>query len=501
MLDKRTPAYDRKIYYLLQICSYSDVTSIEQMNYCGSVSKFFLEHEDILQRLSKVNPERMVQIIPNLNLVFTNLRIKGVNRDILGLIFDSCMYQLNPLMIQRVVEYKDAARCGQLYSKNYSTIISLGYDPLIDYVHNNWDVYVDNIVLSGRKQNDNITQIIDLVKRSLDSVERCVRIIQVENCSLSNISLCCGELIPSDANKIQKIWNALLVYNKIEISWENINIYWNNFKLTDTLVEYISEHIDILIKRNSECLTNEFKHAVIEANIPPVFFEKILPVIAIKEFNIPLKVICSSNVAILIDQHFFEFSAEKYDELAQAYPEFCVSFILQNQSSFAEEMEEISITLPVLEALICSEKVDMEIKQKAIERYGCDLMSTTIAKQLCTQNISIGKNIFDAAWNILSVDGKQLLLFNHLCILDDTDLERYFAELSKPYQEFSDRTRRHSVFLDKTDQNLQLAEYLSQIGYITSFEETSEKKYSTNHAGFIVVPSIRCRVRAVPQNQ
>ena len=185
--------YNRKIIYLSLLCMHTEIATLLDLNSEEKlITKFFEEHDDIFQKLSNVDPEKMVTIIPKLNIRFTKLNIKSVDNDILDCIFDNNFYQINPDMIQKIVTYKDPALCNKLQKQNYSTIMALGYSPLIEHIHANLPFYIDNIVLNGINRNENINQIISLLNLCITDVERCKKIIQFEVFRLSNISLCCG---------------------------------------------------------------------------------------------------------------------------------------------------------------------------------------------------------------------------------------------------------------------------------------------------------------------
>lgn len=158
--------YNRKIYYLSLLCSNTSTDILLKLNGKDRlISKFFEEHDDILQMLSSVETEKMVAIIPALNIVFSKLKIEGVDREVLDCIFDNRFYAINPEMIHNVVAYKDSSMCNRLKKQNYTTIIAIGYTPLIEYIRENFPFYIDNIVLDGTNRNENINQIIDLIKR------------------------------------------------------------------------------------------------------------------------------------------------------------------------------------------------------------------------------------------------------------------------------------------------------------------------------------------------
>ena len=85
--------YERKAYYLSLLFSNVGVDTLLKLNGEDKlISKFVEEHDDILQRLSNVETEKMVSIIPSLDVSFSKLKIEGVDSEVLACIFDNCFY-------------------------------------------------------------------------------------------------------------------------------------------------------------------------------------------------------------------------------------------------------------------------------------------------------------------------------------------------------------------------------------------------------------------------
>ena len=49
-------------------------------------------------------------------------------------VFENQCYELNDTMIRRIVEFENDTMLSGLDTRNYTTIISLGYEPLIKYI-------------------------------------------------------------------------------------------------------------------------------------------------------------------------------------------------------------------------------------------------------------------------------------------------------------------------------------------------------------------------------
>ena len=490
---------NRKSFYLSKLCSTVNVETIVSLNNDQLITTFIEEHKDILQRLSDVDPDRLIVIIPALKVSFSKLDIKNVDSKILEFIFKNRHYKINADMIHSVVEFKNSSLCDRLGVQNYTVITTLNYAPLLEYVHSTIDTYIDNIVLSDENTKEGISQIIDLVQRSIGNVERCKRIVKHEIFCLDNISVCCSELIESHEKEIKEIWSLILDQSKVSATWENVFEYWKYFGLTSVLEKFISQYINVLEKSDSRCINDEsFKTDIIQSDIPSTVFEKVLNHIRFGNFDIPLANVIQDNVAIMVKENFFEFIPERYKELAECYPSLCKDFIFKNQDSFLNLMEEISISQDVFEKLILDDKIDKCFKQKVISFYGSNLMTEVVAQQLYLLELPIEKTIFHSAWTVLDNESRKLLLSCNLSLMNDVDFQKCFSDLADEYQELANRTRRHDVLLTDNENHRKLVKHLLQIGYLTSYETSSKREYSLREHKIVRIPAIRCRVKAIP---
>ena len=124
-------------------------------------------HEDILQKLEPCENEKIISVIQCLNVRFTRLLIENVANNILDAVFDGDFFVLNQEMIQTIVWYKKSSMVGDLTTRPYSTLIALKYLPLLQYVQDNIELYVREVVLTNEVLKDNAEDIIDLLRLSL----------------------------------------------------------------------------------------------------------------------------------------------------------------------------------------------------------------------------------------------------------------------------------------------------------------------------------------------
>ncbi|WP_455617034.1 YobI family P-loop NTPase [Eisenbergiella sp.] len=491
--------YERKIYYLSLIISYAKDDNITLMNKNNVMSNFMKQHENILQQLASIESNKLIDAIKVLSVKFSKVAIDKVPDDVLDYIFDNNYYELNAFMIQQIVKYKNNSFVTDLETKNYTTIINLGYENLIKYVRENLSLYIETIVLAEEHSFDSEENIIDLLERSVDDIGQCVKLIEHEEFCIKDIICCCGELIKENKHVVEIIWDTLLKNSKVLSSWDNIIKHWSMFGFTQGLLAFINEHTGQLLNVNSQHISDNytFIEAFICSDITDNAFEILLPCIKMDNFSIELNSVKESRMSIMIGYKYFNFTLTRYKEIEKAFPDLRVDFILQNQMEYLSVINEIQMDSNLLEALLFNEQIETETAQKLLDIYGTVYMTNRIAENLPAWKISINKEAFNAAWKLLSDSGKQKLILNYMELLDADAMHYCFAELRGEYSNFSDRSRQHIVEITSTLDNQKLVEYLKKIDYITSYRLKEKKEYDVVTESEKVETVITCRIKAI----
>lgn len=465
-----TLTYERKIFYLLLLINNVSLERLVELNRKRQISEFIEDNPDILQQLSRVQEPKLISLIKSLEINFKNVFIENVPEGILKYIFENQHYILNATMIHRVVEFKNSTMILGLDTQNYTTIVKLGYEPLIRYVQENIENYVETILLANdsnvREENE---YILDLLKRCIDNTQICLKLIDHEEFCLYDISTCCGDLSSEFDSKVKILWDELLTKSKVHLNWENIEHYWIKYELTSELLQYIEINSEDLENLDSQCIDENFVKAFIKSAVNESVFEMLLHKLKLQNFDIQLDDISKANVEIMIKNKFFPFSIERYNEIKNLYPELCREFILYNQNEYTAVITNIPMEKSLLEKLILSPLLHLDTAEKLLKTYGKIYMTSTVAEKLLDLNVSIDMMLFDTAWKYLDEKGKNKLMLKSLSILDADRFEICFLDLSKLYPKFCDRSKKHNAELVNTDENRKLVRRLKEVSYITSF--------------------------------
>lgn len=474
--------YERKIFYLQLLIDNVDTERLFELNDNNKMSDFIEENPDILQQLSSIQDQKVISLIETLGIIFKNISIENVSEEILRYVFENRCYELNDTMIRRIVEFENDTMLSGLDTRNYTTIISLGYEPLIKYIQENLKQYVKEIILASNNTKEDVEQIMDLLERMLENVpeetEICLELVNHEEFCVDDISECCGKFDSNFDKGVKILWDELLDKGKVSLKWENIKCYWERYKITPELLQYIETNSDQLTFLENQCLNEVFAEELITSTIDDSAFEKLLPQLEL-EFDIPIEKVERQKVGILIKKKYIPFDVNKYGEIKDAYPDLCPDFILYNQAEYMEVMEKIPMGETLLETLLLSPILDFSNAEVLLDAFGENYMTAKIAENLVDSKVTINKSIFTAAWEYVDEKGKKTLMFKCLSILEAADFENCFSELSQWYSGFCDRSKKHSVELPNNEESQRLAKRLQEVSYITSYKLQEKEVYDS----------------------
>lgn len=472
-----TLTYDHQLMYLQNILSESEISTIEVQNIDSCMTHYFEEHADILQKLRDCNNEKIISVIDSLDVHFPALSTAMVPSNVLDSIFEKRHYVMNEEMIKTIIAYKNSNFLDEFEGKPYSALITLNYPALLLYVQDNMVEFVDEIVLAHRSLSDIPEDIVDMLIRLEGETEIQAKLVEQESFCMGCIDDCAGKHVRANKNAWMSVWNALLKKNAVKVSWENVFDYWKVYQFSEALKEYVGLHTKELAEIDAAVVNDSFIKAFIEADFEQEIEQKLLPVLRLEKFDLEISSIAEPTLRIMVNCHYFEFTADRYTAVNDVSSEIGIKFILKNQEDYMSLSDSIPMTSSLLEQLVFNDGFAVNNRHHVFSDYAESYMTEKIAMQMKAHDLPVSKDIFEAAWNCTSQEDHIDLLLDYCTILNTEELERYFAELRAPYSELSDRSRRHEVSLPVKDKNKALAEYMKKIGYLTNWEEKNEKYF------------------------
>ena len=472
-----TLTYDHQLLYLQNILSESEISTIEAQNIDNCMTHYFEEHADILQKLKDYNNEKIISVIDSLNVHFPALNTATVPSNVLKSIFEKRHYVMNEDMIKTIIAYKNSNFLDEFERKPYSTLITLNYPALLRYVQDNIVEFVDEIVLAHGSLSDNSEDIVDMLIQLEEETELQVKLVEQENFCLDCIDDCAGEHVRANKDEWMPVWDALLKKNAVKISWENAFDYWKVYKFSVALKKYVDSHAEELAEMDTTVVDDSFIKAFITADFEQRIEQKLLPVLRLENFDLDISSIAEPTLRIMVACNYFEFTAGRYSAVNSVSSDIGIKFIINNQEEYMSLNDSIPMTSSLLEQLVFDADFDTDNRCQVFCDYAESHMTEKIAMQMKSRDLPVSKDIFVAAWNCTTKEKRVELLLDYCTMLNTDELEQYFTELKAPYLGLSDRSRRHEVGLPINDKNKALAEYLKRIGYLTNWEEKTEKYF------------------------
>jgi hypothetical protein len=470
LTEKAALTYNRQIEYFKWLCESLKVEELLNLNKDKAFEHFFEENEDILMQLKDVNINYLEKIIEKLEMHFYKLNIEGVDRELLNFIFDNKHYDINKYMIDTILMYKNSEiNENDLNKKNYTMIMTSGYDCLINNVFANIEEYVKEIILSNDNNCDDEKYILDLMTKCSDDMDLVEKIIVYEDFKLKNISVC-----------ENKYWILLLKHRKINASYDNIIQYWKQFsknELDKELIDFLSTECDVILDSDRSFVEEKFIKDLSFSDIDNNIFEKYISHLKLifNDLEFDFASMSQEKLKILIQNKYILLNKQCFDKIKGISVEIVILYILSNKDSFIDNVEVFQIDEDIFNNLLKETgKTDKVFCQKIVNYYGRNFMNEYLKKVIFNTGITLTKDLFKIVFD--NIDNKITLLVRHLDLFNADELENLFAKMDGEYRELSNREKRHNIYLPINDENKRLGDYLYKIGYISNEDRYAKNK-------------------------
>ena len=472
LTEKAALTYNRQIEYFKWLCESLKVEELLNLNKDKAFEHFFEENEDILMQLKDVNINYLEKIIEKLEMHFYKLNIEGVDRELLNFIFDNKHYDINKYMIDTILMYKNSEiNENDLNKKNYTMIMTSGYDCLIDDVSDNIEEYVKEVILSNDNNYDDEKYILDLINKCSDDMDLVEKIIVHENFKLENISVC-----------ENKYWILLLKHRKINASYDNIIQYWKQFsknELDKELIDFLSTECDTILNSDRSFVEEKFIKDLSFSDIDNNIFEKYISSLRLifNDLEFDFASMSQEKLKILIQNKYILLNKQCFDKIKGISVEIAILYILSNKDSFIDNVEVFQIDEDIFNNLLKETgKTDKAFCQKIVNYYGKDYINKNLIIAIFNMNITLTKDLFKIIFDKISNELKLALLVRHLDLFNAEELKNLFAKMDGEYKELSNREKRHNIYLPINDENKRLGDYLYKIGYISNEDRYAKNK-------------------------
>ncbi len=435
---KLDPVLKEEIFY--QILSVCNEDTIIQSNYGNHMNETMVMLSNWRTLNSNQNiVSKFKNIIQKLDIKFHLTNYIDIDDELLNYFYENNYYELTQHTINNLINAKcNTIDQDQFKNAHLSTIKTIELKGLLGYINTNINIYIKNVFLkieTNTKESEDT--IIELLNNQEIEDNLKEEIIKKQETKINNI-----ELVD------KKLWNILVIDNKLQVSWLGVSLYYDCDGLNDELITYLD------IKENAQALSKiRVGKEYCEKN--PSFNEKLLKsIIETNNFTLPsyefliqnigywyedldLSELNKDEILLLIKHNRFIFNKVCFDGLKEYSDIFHILLIEKNQKALLEEFESFEFDINDINDIIQSSEISHNIKEGVIEKFGYELIIDSMVEKNSELNdeklIEILALLPKNYKKIASLNGKQTVLDenNHNDALVKILKERKFITKSK----------------------------------------------------------------------
>lgn len=450
----------------------ADLEDIQTMNKENVIAKYLSSDKNSLQKFNELTIDKAKSILNVIPVKFSDNHFEQIDKELFWYIVNHNDYQIEYSVLYAILGVINDSLQENFDQHAYTNLLELDDElPINKYLLAKDNVldFVRNIILIPSNTKETAKAINSLLTK-IDDENVQEQILKHQTYTFTNID-----------DLATDYWNIALGTNKIEPIWSNIINYWNKYKFSTDLIDFINNNVDQIKKDDTNNCSPEFRKAfVTEDNekIEDSTYVTLLSKLEIADLNLDLAAIPERILRILVEDKKIEFSKDTYEDIESVNKEIAVEFVLNNQTEVLASFDDINFE-DVAMSLLANPGIKEDLINRIIENYGYLYSKVTKAVALNLfdkKSIVFRKNWFDAIWKYLNDDQKIKWLLQNMNNLELEDFENCFEDMIKPYCEFSENLgTAKEVKLSINDDNLKLAKRLKSVKYITSFKEQGNK--------------------------
>lgn len=342
---------------------------------------------------------------------------------------------------------------------------------------------------SANNQESN-KAVVNLLSLNFDNIDRCVKFLhQQEKVFFENIYECYNDSWDENTESVQRIWNVLLQNKKIAVTWDNVESYYTKFDhtITTELVQFVCTYIDEM--KNIRIVDPEVSRGQLivglikSKDVLPKNLEKILDKVSIKDAGGLLSVVTPEKLTILIHHNVITFSIDNLISLIpdlgeESNMDLPVYFAVNNWDEFLEKVDQSGPERyeEFWLSLLKTEKIDYDKKYALLGYLKVNDITEEFANCIASLNLKVPEAILMKVMSYLKNADIKKLMFQNLENLSADDFNELFQKLSGEYKKLGERESHKRARFRNVQLYIDLAERLKEVGYISSYYLSPDKK-------------------------
>lgn len=407
---------EQKKQYMVYTIYYTENEDILAMNEDQVITHYLSENPEFLD-ISEPDVDRIISVLSLVGTKFQKITFESSNIGLFKGVYESHLYELNFDMLSLIIkEIYNEKSVTALKHSNFSILDAKPQEPLLSYVNENINQYMDIILEHcDGTISDVETSALKLINNPNIDSEKRVSYIKCLETNLTNIS---------DVTE-DSLWEELMKESRMEYSTENILDYYFSYSgvFDTTLVDFVNggtggldfDYNEILVNYD-EMKVEDFITKVVQCNeLKNDKYRMLLRSCNAKYNSFEFPDVQINKIQYLIDSRIISFTQENTLFIREHYSDQMLSFAVKNIKEYVELIDG--------ELFVFDELIHLLRSTSISDNYKVDLLDKT------TNVISIRNEKFS--------DTVLLHILQHNFDIDDLTyiVEEYseYSEIIKNY--------------------------------------------------------------------
>ena len=469
--------------YLKLLLIYADIPSLVNVNVDSSLTRYISEKGDFLDFASDIsNVAKLENILIKLGIRFTKLDRPEANRRLFEYIYKNSLYEINPHMLERVVQYYSPAilETNSIHTSNFTVIVDSKCNELISYINTQPNEYVENVLLNSEDAIDEREDaLLALLNNDDIDVDKKLGILKKQKSPISIIQNI------SD----HELWEGAIQSSIIKPTWKNLLAYFGEKKtLDDALVTFVErqENYKELAKyplKESESTPEDLiklisRQILLSTELSDDCYIYLIKCIPYWYPDLPgIDKLSNAKVGHIISHRKLQFTEPNFNALKMHFNNQYASFVEKNIDAYLKDVGKFELDSTGLTHLMKSKVVSPDQKLAILNSVDAGIIDEQtdlvrlINKFLLSQethmklNLSLVENIVAQS---IPIHEKAMLIVNQAGDLKTSEIEKLLTLSGPPISGISNNQK---PTVENNETYRQLAEILIAREILSSIKE------------------------------
>lgn len=468
--------------FLITILRYADLVDIIKIDSKKVLSSYINNRSDFLALFEKQDYPKIKDVLKSLDVEFIDLDYVEESKEMFEFVYKNSCYDINAGMIEKIIRLygkHDDNLSENLLSKHLTTINYSGCQPLINYINENLDIYVEGVMLA---LEDNYAEETDILAPVFNSNLK----VNIKEAILKQGT----EVFKSIEELPQELWNYALQVDSIMPDWENVVAYFQSeVKDENVLTTWLqwSDNAEMLSDdemgdpdgQDKDTLKTLCEFLLLNNNLSDEHYEKLIGKVLWLYNALEFQNLSKNKIEILLKKRTLGFTKYNYDLLKKHFNGLNITLLTQNFNAYlTNALDYVFDNLDYVN-LLKSNFITPQQKISLITEMDASIINNHVLSNFISQILitSPAQVTFDILNKLIIYNSEQttklkLLIMNFSSLTN----ERRFDMLNligKPYDQITLKGKRPSFPFN--EDNLNLTKRLAVYDLIASYKIDKNK--------------------------